>query len=77
MTADGSARREVLHLGPAAALPAAGWLAEACDVGAPHHLLRVLPDGSCLLLAEAALSGRTDARRCRGGCRSRTGGRAA
>ena len=54
-----SGRRSLL---PHAALPDGGWLAEAYDADAPHQLLRVMPDGSCAVLAGAAPFGRTCAR---------------
>ncbi|MCX7889461.1 MAG: prolyl oligopeptidase family serine peptidase [Rhodobacteraceae bacterium] len=46
-----SGRRSLL---PHAGLPDGGWLAEAYDADAPHVLLRVMPDGSCLTLAAPA-----------------------
>ena len=54
-----SGRRSLL---PHAALPDGGWLAEAYDASGPHQLVRVMPDGACLPLAEAGPSGRTCAR---------------
>ncbi len=48
--ANSSGRRSLL---PLAALPDGGWLAEAYDADAPHELVRVLADGSCLPLARA------------------------
>ena len=35
---------------PHASLPDGGWIAEAYDADAPHDLVRVMPDGSCLQL---------------------------
>jgi len=49
-----SRRRSLL---PHAGLPDGGWLAEAYDVDAPHDLLRVRPDGSCLTLVTGPLDG--------------------
>lgn len=46
-----SGRRSLL---PHAGLPDGGWLAEAYDASAPHRLVRIRPDGTCLTLAEAA-----------------------
>jgi len=46
-----SGRRSLL---PHAGLPDGGWLAEAYDADAPHALVRVRPDGTCLTLAAAA-----------------------
>lgn len=46
-----SGRRSLL---PHAGLPDGGWLAEAYDASAPHQLIRILPDGTCLPLAETA-----------------------
>ena len=46
-----SGRRSLL---PLAGLPDGGWLAEAYDADAPHDLVRVQTDGTCLPLAVAA-----------------------
>ena len=46
-----SGRRSLV---PHARLPDGGWLAEAYDASAPHQLVRVLPDGTCLELTGAA-----------------------
>lgn len=54
-----SGRRSLL---PRAALPDGGWIAEAYDADAPHDLVRLAPDGSCLRLTRAAVSGRTHVR---------------
>jgi dipeptidyl aminopeptidase/acylaminoacyl peptidase len=36
---------------PHASLPDGGWIAEAYDAGAPHELVRIMPDGQVLRLA--------------------------
>ena len=46
-----SGRRSLL---PHAGLPDGGWIAEAYDADAPHDLVRVLPDGACLVLTRWA-----------------------
>ncbi len=50
-----SGRRSLL---PRAAMPDGGWLAEAYDADAPHDLVRVKPDGSCIRLTNWKASGR-------------------
>ena len=51
-----SGRRSLL---PQAALPDGGWIAEAYDADAPHDLVRVGADGSCLRLTRPGTSART------------------
>lgn len=51
-----SGRRSLL---PHASLPDGGWIAEAYDADAPHDLVRVMPDGSCLQLIRHEPSIRT------------------
>ena len=50
-----SGRRSLL---PHAAMPDGGWIAEAYDGDAPHDLVRVLPDGDCVLLTSRLASSR-------------------
>lgn len=49
-----SGRRSLL---PLAALPDGGWLAEAYDASAPHEVVRVAADGTCLTLGPATDTG--------------------
>ncbi len=49
-----SGRRSLL---PHAALPGGGWLAEAYDASAPHAVVRVAPDGTCITLAAPPFAG--------------------
>ena len=50
-----SGRRSLV---PHATLPDGGWLAEAYDADAPHALVRIRPDGSCIRLTTANASPR-------------------
>ncbi len=56
-----SGRRSLL---PHTSLPDGGWLAEAYDADAPHDLVRILPDGSCIGLTQWAATARTHRRPC-------------